>query len=116
MGNEKRRSIRERRGKITTKEKSQRSYQCKRFTQVRRDSTSEWHNVILSGCKKNREQGTGAKLESFVIMKTRPVHRGVKKWAERVLCDAKSVVGLIKIGRKKNKEILERAKKRQRDD
>ena len=49
-------------------------------------------------------------------MKTRPVHRGVKKWAERVLCDAKSVVGLIKIGRKKNKEILERAKKRQRDD
>ena len=55
-----------------------------------------------------------AKLEGFIAMKTRPIHNSVKKWADRAISDAKSVVGWIRTGGKKNREIIERTENRQR--
>ena len=65
--------------------------------------------------EKEIEQGTAAKLEGFIAMKTRPIHNSVKKWADRAKCGAKSIVGWIRTGGKKNREIIERAEKRERD-
>ena len=43
--------------------------------------------------EKEIEQGTAVKLEGFVAIKTRPIHNSVKKWADRAISGAKSVVG-----------------------
>ena len=48
-------------------------------------------------------------------MKTRPIHNSVKKWADRAISGAKSVIGWFRTGERKNREIIERAEKRQRD-
>ena len=71
--------------------------------------------LFYQDVEKEIEQGTAAKLEGFIAMKTRPIHNSVKKWADRAKRGAKSIVGWIRTGRKKNREIIERAEKRQRD-
>ena len=43
-------------------------------------------------------------------MKTNPIHNSVKKWADRAIRGAKSVVGWIRTWGKKNREIIERTK------
>ena len=48
------------------------------------------------------------KLEGFITMKTRPIHNSVKKWAERAKSGVKLIVGWIRTGGKKNREIVER--------
>ena len=48
-------------------------------------------------------------------MKTRPIHNSVKKWADRAIRGAKSVVGWIRTGGKKNREIIERTEIQQGD-
>ena len=40
-------------------------------------------------------------------MKTRPIHNSVKKWADRAISGAKSVVEWFRTGGKKNREIIE---------
>jgi len=72
-------------------------------------------DVIYEDVEKEIEKGTAATLEGFVAMKTRPIHNSVKKRADRAISGAKSVVGWFRTGGKKNKEIIERAEKRQRD-
>ena len=71
--------------------------------------------LFYQDVEKGIEQGTAAKLEGFVAMKTRPIHNSVKKWADRAISCAKSVVGWIRTGGKKNKEIIERTENRQRE-
>ena len=58
------------------------------------------------------EQGTAAKLERFIAIKTRPIHNSVKEWADRAISGAKLIVRWFSTGRKKNREIIERAEKR----
>ena len=70
--------------------------------------------LFYQDVEKEIEQGTAAKLEGFIAMKTRPVHNSVKKWVDRALSGAKSVVGWIRTGGKKNREIIERTENRQR--
>ena len=60
------------------------------------------------------EKGIAATLEGLVAMKSRPIHNSVKKWADRAISGAKSVVGWIRTGGKKNREIIERTENRQR--
>ena len=48
-------------------------------------------------------------------MKTRPIHYSVKRWAERAKSGDKPIVGWIRTGGKKKREIIERAEKRYRD-
>ena len=54
--------------------------------------------LFCEDVEKEIEKGTGATLEGFVAMKTRPFHNSVKKWADRALSGAKSVVGWIRTG------------------
>ena len=70
--------------------------------------------LFYQDVEKEIEQGTAVKLEGF-IAKKRPIHNSVKKWADKTISGAKSVVGWIRIGGKKNREIIERVEKRQRD-
>ena len=55
------------------------------------------------------------KLKGFIAMETRPIHNSVTKLAEWAKSGAKSIVGWIRTGGKKNREIIERVEKRQRD-
>ena len=48
-------------------------------------------------------------------MKTRTIHNSVKKWADRAINGAKPIVLWVRIGGKKNRKIVERAEKQQRD-
>ena len=64
--------------------------------------------LFYEDVEKEIEKGTAATLEGFVAMKTRPIHNSVKKWADRAISGAKLVVGLIRTGGKKNREIIER--------
>ena len=43
-------------------------------------------------------------------MKTRPIHKSVKKWADREISGAKSVAGWFRIGRNRNREIIKEQK------
>ena len=61
------------------------------------------------------EQGTAAKLEGFIVMKTISIHTSVKKWDDRAKSGTKSIVGCFRKGIKKNREIIEKAEKKQRD-
>ena len=58
------------------------------------------------------EHATAAKLEGSIVMKTRPIHNSVSKWADRATSKVKSVVEWIKTGGKNNKAVLERLEKR----
>ena len=71
--------------------------------------------LFYQDVEKEIEQGTAMKLEGFITMKTRPIHSSVKKWAKRAKSGTKSIIGWIRTGGKKNREIIARAKKRQRD-
>ena len=68
--------------------------------------------LFYQDMEKEIEQRTAVKLEGFVAMKMRPIYNSVKKWADRAISGAKSVVGWFRTGGKKNKEIIERAEKR----
>ena len=48
-------------------------------------------------------------------MKTRPIHNSVRKWEDRSISGAKSSLGWFRMGGKKNREIIERTEKWQRD-
>ena len=65
--------------------------------------------------EKEIEQGTAETLDGFVAMKTRPIYNSVKKWVDRTISGAKSVIGWFRTGGKENREIIERAENRQRD-
>ena len=52
------------------------------------DSVLFYQNV-----EKEIEKETAATLEGFVAIKTRPIHNSVKKWADRAISGAKSIVG-----------------------
>ena len=71
--------------------------------------------LFYQDVEKAIEQGTAMKLEGFIAIKMRPIHNSVEKWAERTKSGAKSIVGWIRTRGKKNREIIERAEKRQRD-
>ena len=60
------------------------------------------------------EYTTAAKLEGFIVMKTRPIYHSVRKWAERATSNVKSIVEWIKTGGRNNREVLDRLNKRQR--
>ena len=49
--------------------------------------------LFYQDVEKEIEQGTAAKLEGFIAMKTRPIHNSVKKWAVRAIGGAKIIVG-----------------------
>ena len=70
--------------------------------------------LFYEDVEKEMKCGTAATLEGFVAMKTRPIHNSVKKWADRAISGAKSVVGWIKTGGKKNREIIEITENRQK--
>ena len=65
------------------------------FQEIARPSDSM---LIYQDVEKEIEQGTSAKLEGFVVMKTRPIHNSVKKWVDRAISGAKSVVGWFRKG------------------
>ena len=66
--------------------------------------------------EKQIEQGTAVKLEGSIAMREKPIYNSVKKWADRAISGAKSVLVWFSIGRKKNeREIIERTEKQQRD-
>ena len=56
------------------------------------------------GCGKRIKTGVALTLEVFVAMKTRSIHNSVKKWADRAISGAKSVIGWFRTGKKKNRE------------
>ena len=70
--------------------------------------------LFYQDVEKEIEQRTAAKLEGFVAMKTRLIHNSFRKWADRAISGAKSVVGWIRIGGKKKIEIIEKTENRQR--
>ena len=45
------------------------------------------------------EHAMAAKLEKFIVMKTRPIHNSVSKWAEQGTSKIKSIVEWIKAGK-----------------
>ena len=65
--------------------------------------------------EKEIEKATAATLERFVTMKTKPIHNSVKQWADKALLGVKSIIGWIRTGGKNNREIIERAEDRQRE-
>ena len=67
------------------------------------------------GCGKRIKTGVALTLEVFVAMKTRSIHNSVKKWADRAISGAKSVIGWFRTGGQKNREIIEKVQKRQTD-
>ena len=71
--------------------------------------------LFYQGVEKQIEQGTVVKLERFIAIKMRPMHKSVKKLADRAKYCAKSIVGWIRTGEKKKREIIERVEKQQRD-
>ena len=71
--------------------------------------------LFYQDMEKEIEQGTAAKLDGFVAIKTRPICNSVKKWKDRAISGAKTVIGWFKKGGNKNREIIERAEKQQRD-
>ena len=54
------------------------------------------------------EHAMMVKLEGFIAMKTRPIHKSAKKWADRAKTNVKSIVEWIKIGGKNNREVIKR--------
>ena len=52
------------------------------------------------------EHAPATKLESFVVMRTRPINNSVNKLAERTACKVKSITEWIKTGGKNNKEVI----------
>ena len=60
--------------------------------------------LFYQDVEKEIEQGTAAKLEEFIAMKTRPIHDSVKKWADRTKRGAKAIVGWIRTGRNTNRK------------
>ena len=48
--------------------------------------------LFYEDVEKEIEKGTAATLEGFVAMKMRPIHNSVKKWVDRAIHCAKSVV------------------------
>ena len=80
LGNEKRRSIWERKRNKTTNKKRKSSY---------------------TDVEKEIEKATAATLEGFVAMKTKPIHNSVKQRADRAVIGVKSVIGWFRTGGKK---------------
>ena len=39
------------------------------------------------------EHATAAKLEGFIVMKTRPIHNSISKWADQATSKVKSIIG-----------------------
>ena len=68
--------------------------------------------IFCQDMKKEIEKGTAALLERYVAMEMRPIHNSVKKLEDRAISGAKSVVGWIRSGGKKNREITERIENR----
>ena len=60
-----------------------------KFEEIARPSDS----ILFYQNVEKIEQGIAAKLEGFIVMKTKPIHNGVEKWADRAISGAKSVVG-----------------------
>ena len=54
--------------------------------------------LFYEDVEKEIEKGTAATLEGFIAMKTRPIHNSVKKWVDRAISGAKSVIGWIRTG------------------
>ena len=57
---------------------------------------------------------TAAILEGFVAMKTKPIYKSVKQWANRAKLGVKSLIGWFRTGGKNNRGIIERTENRQR--
>ena len=71
--------------------------------------------LFYEDVKKEIEKETAATLEGFFAMKMRPIYNRVKKWADRAISGAKSVIGWFRTGEKKNRKITERTENRQRE-
>ena len=54
--------------------------------------------LFYQDVEKEIEEGTAAKLKGLIVMKTRPIHNSVKKWLDRAISHAKSVVGWFRRG------------------
>ena len=67
--------------------------------------------LFYQNVEKEIEQGTTAKLEGSIAMKSKPIHNSVKKWADRSISGAKSVVGWFRTGEKKNNEKNRKSRK-----
>ena len=70
--------------------------------------------LFYADVEKKIETATAATLEGFVAMKTKPIHKRVKQQADRAVIGVKSVIGWLRTGGKKNREIIERTENRQR--
>ena len=68
--------------------------------------------LFYADVDKQIETSTAATLEGFVAMKTKPIHNSVKQWADRAKLGVKSILGWIRTGGKKNREIIERTERR----
>ena len=71
--------------------------------------------LFYSDVEKEKKNATAAKLEGFIAMKNRSLHNSVSKWADRATNKVKSIVELIKTGKKNNRAVLKRLEKRDRD-
>ena len=61
------------------------------------------------------KHATAAKLEGFIVMKTRLINNSVSKWAKRATHKVKSIIEWITMTGKDNIAALERIEKRYRD-
>lgn len=61
------------------------------------------------------KQAMASKLERFIGIRTRSIHKSVSEWAKWEKCGVKSIVEWINAKEKNNREIKDMVKKRQRE-
>ena len=54
-----------------------------------------------------------AKLEGFIVMKSRPSHNSVSNWTKQATSKVKTIKEWVKVGGTNNREVLERLDKKQ---
>ena len=64
--------------------------------------------LFYADVEKQIETSTAATLEGFVAMKTKSIHNSVKQWANTAKPGVKSIIGWIRTGGQKNRDIIER--------
>ena len=70
--------------------------------------------LFYADVEKQIETSTAATLEGFVAMKTKSIHNSVKEWADTAKLGVQSIIGWIRTGGQKNRDIIERNENRER--
>ena len=93
VGNEKRRSIWERRNNKTTNKKRKTATRVRELHKLQEIARPSDAKLFYADVDKHIETSTAATLEGFVAMKTKPIHNNVKQWADRAVLGVKSIIG-----------------------